>query len=102
MNIWMFSMSVCDHLVMPKEYILYVTPKVKLLTLEMEVVNMTCLIKRKERKMLVSQIVEFQSTLSNLSLKVDNIKLEIFKLHLDNEVLVQYIKNFVCDFYMTY
>ncbi|VEN36638.1 unnamed protein product [Callosobruchus maculatus] len=59
------------------------------------------IIERREREMLVSQIVELQSTLSDLSLKVDNIKLENFKLRSDNEVLVHYIQNLVYDFDMT-
>nr|CAI5840373.1 unnamed protein product [Callosobruchus analis] len=58
---------------------------------------------RREREMLVSQIVELQSTLSDLSLKAaDNIKLENIKLRSDNEVLVHYIENLVYDFNMTH
>ncbi|CAH1990580.1 unnamed protein product [Acanthoscelides obtectus] len=59
-----------------------------------------CWDERKEREMLVSQIVELQSTLRDLSHKVDNIKLENMKLRSDNEVLVHCIENLVYDFNM--
>nr|CAH7733675.1 unnamed protein product [Callosobruchus chinensis] len=64
--------------------------------------SIVCLNERREREVLVSQIGELQSTLSELSQKVDGIKLENSRLLSDNEVLVNYIANLVYDFDLTY
>ncbi|CDW57747.1 Short coiled-coil protein [Trichuris trichiura] len=48
---------------------------------------------REEKSRLISQILELQSTLEELSLRVDRVKEESLKLRSENEVLGQYIGN---------
>uniref|UniRef100_A0A915DZI8 Short coiled-coil protein n=1 Tax=Ditylenchus dipsaci TaxID=166011 RepID=A0A915DZI8_9BILA len=46
-----------------------------------------------ERARLISQILELQNTLEDLSQRFDSVKDECFKLRSENQVLSQYIKN---------
>lgn len=46
-----------------------------------------------EKARLISQVLELQNTLDDLSQRVDSVKEENLKLHSENQVLSQYIEN---------
>jgi len=46
-----------------------------------------------EKARLISQVLELQNTLEDLSSKVDNVKEENLRLRSENQVLGQYIEN---------
>jgi len=46
-----------------------------------------------EKARLISQVLELQNTLEDLSSKVDNVKEENLRLKSENQVLGQYIEN---------
>merc|ERR1711972_326110 len=48
---------------------------------------------QEEKAMLISQVLELQNTLDDLSSRVDNVKEENLKLKSENQVLGQYIEN---------
>lgn len=48
---------------------------------------------REERTRLISQVLELQNTLDDLSQRVDGVKEENLKLRSENQVLAQYIEN---------
>lgn len=48
---------------------------------------------KEERARLISQVLELQNTLDDLSQRVDSVKEENLKLRSENQVLGQYIEN---------
>lgn len=48
---------------------------------------------KEERARLISQVLELQNTLDDLSQRVDSVKEENLRLHSENQVLGQYIEN---------
>lgn len=52
-----------------------------------------CLDEMEEKARLITQVLELQNTLDDLSQRVDGVKEENFKLRSENQVLGQYIEN---------